>query len=348
LERDEKEGMRMKTQRLMQAAGLALALSTQSGALARDPVLFNGARAAAAPQLAARRVERVEVDNDEGSTAAFARSGAVTSGEVERSIFHAFGGAVDSPDHPLIVSASSLDEKALASIDEDMTIMARILAKTVDRAASEDAERKAMNIQLWTLGGPGNRSARNMYIEGYGAIFILNVNMPLVPTQTKPQVEEKKEPASSAWEEARTELFGDEERADKKRTRNATVKERPAAFDQARFDALKKELAETLKDATHIRGLKENEFVTVVLQGPSNGAPEQLPVQYRAGSGAHRLDSFVFSSGLAMGSGPRSLLTLRAKKSDIDAFAKGKIEADDFKKKVSGASYQSAPSEKSK
>jgi hypothetical protein len=33
-------------------------------------------------------------------------------------------------------------------------------------------------------------------------------------------------------------------------------------------------------------------------------------------------------------------MTLRAKKSDIDSFAKGKTDLDDFRKKVSTAIYQ--------
>jgi hypothetical protein len=100
---------------------------------------------------------------------------------------------------------------------------------------------------------------------------------------------------------------------------------------------LKKDLTEALKNATHIRGLKDNEHVTIVVQGTGS---ERLVRRRNIGKkGEAGEDVFAFAFP-APGAGPRSMMTLRAKKSDIDAFAKGKLELDDFGKKVSSAVYQ--------
>jgi hypothetical protein len=211
--------------------------------------------------------------------------------------------------------------------------MARVLDKSVDRG-SHDEDRKAMGIQLWATGG-GNR-ARNLYIEGHGAIFILNVPFPLVAPPSKPQVEEKKEAASSTWEEARNELYGrEEERGPGKRK---SGDKRPAPpYEAERVEDLKKDIAEALKNATHIRGLKDNETVTVVVQGSGSGTIQRARAAGPKGDGE---DVFAFAFAPGGGGGARSVMTLRAKKSDIDAFAKGKTELDDFRKKVSIAAYQ--------
>jgi hypothetical protein len=244
-------------------------------------------------------------------------------------------GSSDSQDRPLIISSSSPDEKSLATLDEDINIMARVLNKSIDRGGGDDDRKGPMGIHLWAI-GQGNRAARNFYLDGYGAVFILNVNMPLLAPPSKPQAEEKKDQTSSSWEEARNELYGREDHNDYKRGGD----KRPGVpFDASRVDALKKDLTEALKNATHIRGLKDNENVTVVVQGP--GSDQQVQRARSVGPKKAEVREDVFAYAFSVpGGGARSVMTLRAKKSDIDAFAKGKTELDDFRKKVSIAVYQ--------
>jgi hypothetical protein len=259
-------------------------------------------------------------------------------GDTERTVRKIFAGPTES-ERPLIISATQLDEKALANLDEDLTIMARVLDKSVQRG-SEDGDRKAMGIHLWAIGGGPKGGARNMYIDGHGAIFTLNVNMPLVAPTTKPEPTEKKETANSTWEEARNELYGrdDERRGEKRKSGD----KRPVIpYEAARVEELKKDLSEALKNASHIRGLKDNDYVTIVVQGAgSNSSAHRSRTVSPKGDSASDLFAYSFSFP---GSGPHSTMTLRAKKSDIDAFAKGRTELDDFRKKVSIAVYQ-APS----
>lgn len=260
-------------------------------------------------------------------------------GDTERTVRRLFAGPAEAMDRPLIIATSQTDEKSLANLNEDLNIMARVLNKSVERR-SDEADRKAMGIHLWALGG-GNRGARNLYIEGHGAIFTLNVNMPLLAPPTKPQAEEKKEPTNSTWEEARNELYGrDNGPSDFKR--KPGDKRPPAPYDAARVEELKQNLVESLKNASHIRGLKDNEHVTVVVQGA--GASNVQTSHSVGHKGESEKETFAFAFA---GSAPaaRSTMTLRAKKSDIDAFAKGKTEIDDFRKKVAIAVYQTPAGE---
>jgi hypothetical protein len=273
------------------------------------------------------KIETDDESNDDGPLNAAHAAVA----DAERNVRKIFGG--DSQDRPLIISSSSLDEQALANLDEDMNIMARILDKSGDRG--EDHDNKAMGIKLWAIGG-GSRGARNLYLDGYGAVFIMNVNMPLLAPASKPAAEEKKESASSSWEEARKEIYGrDEDRVFK----HGGDKKPGQPYDAERVEELQKDLTEALKNATHIRGLKENENVTIVIQGVGSERVHRARAMSPKGEFNGDVFAYAFSGNSG---GPRSVMTLRAKKSDIDAFAKNQTDLDDFRKKVSVAVYQAA------
>jgi hypothetical protein len=342
-------------------AGLALAVSA---------LALNGAAQIEKPQppppgpgpgdgLRLRKGERAEVRienrDDRGGGVGF---GYGFGGDLDHNTQRLVVGGGEQMDQPLIVSTGGLDDGAVANLEEDLTIMARILEKSVNRSSGgpdNSAERKAMGIHLWSL-GQGNRGARNLYIDGHGAIFILNANIPLGGPSPKQPAEEKKESPNSAWESARNEVFGDEDGEPRKGRRERIG----PAFDPARLDALKKSVIDSLKNASNIRGLKDNEMVTVVFQGAGGpgawisagggGGGSGGGAGGGAGSGNFRLernnkpgkmDIFAFA-GPDQRRGPRNLLTLRAKKSDIDAFSKGKLDEDEFRKKVTVSSYKSS------
>lgn len=272
--------------------------------------------------------------NDDNRSFGFAQT---IVGDVENNVKRVFAGAGE-PDQPLIISTGALDQSAVSNLEEDLTIMARILEKAVNRGNGQDnqGDRRAMGIHLWAL-GQANRGARDLYIEGHGAIFILNASIPLTGPAKKSAPEEKKEPTDSAWESARDEIFGDSADEPRKPRRERAG----PAFDPGRLEALKKGLVESLKNAANIRGLKDNESVTIVVQEPGSGTG-----RFAAGASSYRspkdspnnLDVFAASPDGRRTS--RTLLTLRAKKSDIDAVSKGKIDGDEFRKKVTVSSYQ--------
>ena len=288
-------------------------------------------------------------------------------------------------DSPLIIRSSDSDAKTLAAEQEDLTIMGRILEKSL-AGRGEDERPEAMGIKLITVGVSGG--VRSMQIEGYGAIFMLNVNFPLVGPANKADEGENKEPANSTWDEAKREVYGQPGGADGNPFGARFSKEE---FDPKRVEKLKDSLLDTLKNASNMRNVKPDESVTVVVRSGAGrmGGPLRVRVGTMGGGssgftwnvGAVRLNGdksagasgaadagglgggggFGRSSGGGGGQPPpagawvpnpaggmkmvtvadsvESVLTIRAKKSDIDAFAKGKSTPDDFRKRATVLIY---------
>ncbi len=253
----------------------------------------------------------------------------------------------------LVIRSSETDSKTLGAAEEDMNIMGRILEKALAQG-SEDEEHQAMGIKLLTIGGPS--SAKNLMIEGYGAIFMLNVNFPLVGPPSKPEENDEKQPTNSAWDETKRELYGHS-------TGARGGGGHKVEFDAKRVEKLKSSLIGALKNASNIRSLKSDENVTLVVTSVSGGQAmgqfsykfEPKPNRFPSGGGGgggggSSAGSSSGSSGgggfgggpfgepvvrmSASGSGGGPVLTIRARKSDIDAFAKGKLTMDEFRNKA--------------
>ena len=139
--------------------------------------------------------------------------------------------------------------------------MSRILQKTVERVGGGRESDKALGIVLSAF--PGSRSPQSIYLEGYGAVFMLNVRFPLVASGDK-QKDETQHPTNSTWDEARREVLGHRSGFGPE----PFNKERQALpYDRDQVETLKKDLIAALKDASNIRGLKSEDFITVVVSG---------------------------------------------------------------------------------
>jgi hypothetical protein len=229
----------------------------------------------------------------------------------------------------LVIPKETTEAKDLGEIEEDLNVMARILDKAV--SGREDGGRNAMGIVIHSgFHGPG-APPRNLYLEGYGAVFFLNVNYPLVEPGNKGKDEESKEDKNSEWEEARRELA-------QPGRGYALALPQPGQFmdgtteeyDADKVEKLKTDLISALKNAVHIRRLKPEETVTVVVSGRGQGTESH--VISRRGARGHATVS-VYGQGRAESTGAR--LVLRVKKSDVEAFQKDKTSLEDFRKKVS-------------
>jgi hypothetical protein len=244
-----------------------------------------------------------------------------------------------APKRPLIVGGER-DAKANVALEEDLTVMMRILEKA---AGGKDEEKpRAMGIDVFSFGRGAGSTPRVFSIDGYGAMFVLNVRYPLLAPPKKDEESHINEPTSSEWEKAREEVYGRKGFFEEFRANAAEAEE----FDSERVEGLKQQVVDALANATHIKGLKGEDYVTVVVQGggPRGGIVRREVRGPRGGGravagGGVRADG-EFNSAVevhAAAAEPavaQSTLTIRAKKSDIDSFAKGKLQADDFRKKV--------------
>lgn len=245
------------------------------------------------------------------------------------------------PRRPVIVGGEIKNADALA---EDLSVMQRILEKAA--GAKADGPATASGIELLSFNRP--TSPRAFYLDGYGAMFLLNVKFPLVAPPKKDEQSRTNE-TNSEWEKAREEVYGSRNAFDDVKRLSTAGEE----FDAQRVENLKAQLIEDLANAKNIRNLKSDDYVTVVvLGGGSRGTVVRRETSPRAGGagfgggglgggggGRGGAVARVEVSSSSVETGAQSTMTLRAKKSDIDAFAKGKLDAPEFQKKVAVQIY---------
>src|SRR5713101_7510897 len=105
----------------------------------------------------------------------------------------------------VVIESREPDPNAIATVEEDLNVMSRILEKAI--SPSQDETKRVMGIEVRSWFGPA-AGARNLYLEGYGAVFLLNVDLPLLAPPEGKTEPKAKEPASSEWEDARQEIYG--------------------------------------------------------------------------------------------------------------------------------------------
>jgi hypothetical protein len=229
-----------------------------------------------------------------------------------------------------------MDPKEEGNLEEDLAVMAHLFDKVLEGLPGEARRYRAMGIDVFYA--PGSRPIRSFYLEGYGAVFMLNVGFPLLPPPPKAEPKEEESKADSAWEEARQELYGQRPGAD--------LLAGPAEeFSEEKVRELKAKLLEALKSASNIRQMKAEDFVTVcVYGGASSGAVMSgLKSTTKAPPGAGRtLEPKLTNLWLAsdQGGGQRgTIMTVRVKKADVDACAKGKMDFEQFRKQARIETY---------
>lgn len=269
---------------------------------------------------------------------------------------------------PVVVTSKPLDAKELATVEEDLGIMARLLEKEIEREAGPDGLPNAMGIALTRLDG---RGPSVLLLEGYGAVFTFTTRMPLTPPPARATEKKPERPTDSPWERTRRELFGPSggERGGSSGGQAGRFEFKapggsgggmmgysgggvfgdtwggrispPEQYDAKKVEELKKSILEALKQAGNIRALKADDYLTVVVQGGDVGGygptgfvavETRTTTSSSTGGGPPKVETFVNREGT--GSHRASTLTVRAKKSDAEDFAKGKLTAEQFAKKA--------------
>jgi hypothetical protein len=248
---------------------------------------------------------------------------------------------IASAERPLILRTSAMPPELQANLEEDLTVMMRLLQKTMGELPRNSVGRQtAMGIDLFAP--TGSSQERSYYLEGYGAVFVLEAGFPMVVSRlarTDPPGPSAAT-AASPWEEARREVYGQPPQGP------------PATreISTSTTERLKRMLLESLKNASNIRYLKPEEFITVCVLGSVSGGP----VAGWASVGGTTY-TFPYSAGMAAGSSTgdyygsndhnsaqhRTVMTLQIKKADADTFAKGDITFEQFGSRARIASYSS-------
>ena len=182
---------------------------------------------------------------------------------------------------------------------EDLNVMDKLLRDETSRV-SGDALPQAMGIRLRTIG-----QTEPMYLEGFGALFSYRVNIPLAGGKGGAGGGTRPAAPPTAWDRARDELSG--RRPDGEVPGQWTLRvpgPPPTPFDQAKLDELVNAIVRILPEARNFRHLADDEYVVVTIAGASDAA---APMR----------------------------MTFKARKSDIDQAAAGKITPAQFNERVS-------------
>ena len=241
----------------------------------------------------------------------------------------------------LVIRTSDSNPRTQDNLEEDLAVMSRVFDRTLSHKLDEDRQNRFMGINVLFV--PGSKEIRNLYLEGYGALFLLSVDFPLMPPPEKTAQPKEKSETDSTWEDAKRELYGrrdawnDFNKEFKFNVSNVPEQE----YDEKKVDDLKEGLLEALKNATNIRDLKPDDSITVSIFGGANTGQRKGRAMNTGSDDLNEEErNLVIVSQRDDGPAARgTILTVRVKKSDVDAFAKGKLSLEEFRKHASLITY---------
>jgi hypothetical protein len=253
-------------------------------------------------------------------------------------------GRGNGAERTLVIPRDTADTNRIVNMEEDLNVMAHILAKAAD---SDGKPARAMGIAVYSNPFGQSTAPQNLYLEGYGAVFFLKVNFPLLAPPDRESGTSADETPSSEWEEARREISqspqpfgagggGSGGYGGSFAGGGAFIPgNAPVAYDSERVETLKRELIAALKNVAHIRNLNPDEVVTVVVTGP--GTMSDAKTKKRTVTNEADYGAAVERYEVLMGERPETRfanLILHVKKSDAEAFRSGNLSADDFRGRV--------------
>ena len=229
----------------------------------------------------------------------------------------------------LVIPSAQMKVENLAAITEDMNIMSRIFDKQLSQS-NVQTTRGRMYGAINPFLGRGNRTTEAIYLEGYGALFLMKIDMLLsAPPEAQKKEKTKEEETDPVWSQMRREMYEPEE------ARRSRTDDRPKEkYDAEKVETLKTNLIKTLKHATNIQALKPEQLVILTVIGDRHGSTAAVTqsISYGRSTGRRRIVQTL--PEVQTDSLLPTVLTICVKKSDIDSFAKGKIDYDQFRQRI--------------
>jgi hypothetical protein len=234
------------------------------------------------------------------------------------------GGAV------LVIPSAEMKVENLVAITEDMNIMSRLFDKKLSQAHVPIARGGLYGVINPFL-GRGNGATEAIYLDGYGALFFMKVNILLT---APPEVQQKKkteEDTDPVWAQMRREMYEPED------ARRSRTNDRPEEkYDAEKVETLKTNLIKTLKHATNIQALEPEQLVILTVIGDECRPGATITRSYSYGRSSGSRSRRIVQTKPEVETNPLlpTVLTICTKKSDIDAFAQGEIDYDQFRQRT--------------
>ncbi len=274
----------------------------------------------------------------------------------------------------LIVPATDVKQKELAGTVEDMYIMSNIL----DDKFKEPRMIQGVFRDFGDFFGRDNRQTEAVYIQGYGVVFMMEVEYTFTPAQQSQEQtkDETAEDIDPTWQQTRERIFTP---GAGRIGRDGSLRE----YSGQMVNELKTELIKTLKHATNIRNLMPDEWIILSVTGTGQQSGGMMMGGWEVygrsstrsrtrsstraggygGGGMGGGMSMGMGGGMASGMGSYgggmggemydgsmsrysetrvsavTVLTIRAKKSNVDAFSKDELSFEQFRQKVQILTY---------
>jgi hypothetical protein len=264
-----------------------------------------------------------------------------------------FGSRSGSAGTVLVIPSQQTRTEDLIAINEDMNVMSRIFEKNLEQDRIKTAtsniflpgRRNAYGILL----GSSRGQIQSMYLQGFGALFLMNVDFPLTPpseVQEEEKETQKAEQGDPVWQQTRQQMFEPEKVDRRRRTDRPEEK-----YDAEKVENLKTTLIKALKHAANIRSLKPDESVilTVAGSGQATGTTiatarvlpgeGQMVIVEKDAYGTKTQKIVPGTSLENIGLSSPSVLVIRTKKSNIDEFSKGDLDFEKFRQLVKLLTY---------
>jgi hypothetical protein len=159
----------------------------------------------------------------------------------------------------LVIPAGQIKAKELAETIEDMHVMSHIL----DERFKEKRRIQGMFTDFGAFFGRDSRSAEATYLQGFGVLFLMEVNFTFSPPPKRQPADanETAEAVDSTWLKARQRVLSP--------GASPGIGEEDSGRDYGNqmVEELKKELVEALKHASNIRNIEPDEWVILTVIG---------------------------------------------------------------------------------
>ena len=274
----------------------------------------------------------------------------------------------------LVVPAEEVKLEELAAITEDMQIMSHIL----DERFKETRRIQGVFTDFGDFFGRDNRQTEAIYLQGYGVLFSMEVNFAFSPPpkQQEQQAEQTDEPVDSTWQRARQQMFspgdprspGGSDSAEEYNSQMVEELKRDLITTLKHAANIRGVRPEEWVILTVIGGGRQSGggyggggFMMGGMGisagssygGTSSGGMGGFGGSYGVSRGSSGSSGGGMGGGMMggmgavggmggfseMGVSSATVLTIRTKKSDVDAFAKGEQDFEQFRRNVQIFTY---------
>ena len=225
-----------------------------------------------------------------------------------------------------IVPAKEIKKEDHLAVERDMHVMSHIFDRVLKNPQMIGGVfiGGVFNV-MKDFFGRDSHVTEAIYLDGYGALFFMEVNFALLgpsKSQEEKKPKEVEEQVDKIWKRAEQELFSPQALNTNRRT--SSVRE----YDPETVENLKNNLITVLKHTANIQALKSDELVILTIFGRASQSGRTIGRSIRGRSGI--LGAATWFPGAKTSSFSTTVVTIRTKKSDIDAFSKGELDFDQF------------------